>query len=70
MSFLGKDNFCTIGHSQLHHLCHVIQRDMLSVYQSPTQLFSHVHFSISSLHQLEQLANLQQSPIPLQFPPS
>ena len=40
----------------------------LSVYHSPTQLFSHVHFSLSSLHQLEQLANLQQSPIPLQFP--
>ena len=27
----------------------------------PTYLFSHVHFSLSSLHQLEQLANLQQS---------
>ena len=31
------------------------------------QLFSHVHFSLSSLCQLEWLANLQQSPI-LQFP--
>ena len=49
MSFLGKANFCTNGHSQLHHLCHVIQSDMLSVYHSPTQLFSWVHFSISSL---------------------
>ena len=68
MSFLGKANFCTNGHSQLHHLCCVIQSDMLSVYHSPMQLFSHVHFSISSLHQLERLANLQQSPIPLQFP--
>ena len=68
MSFLGKANFCTIGHLQLHHLCHVIQHDMLSVYHSPMQLFSHVHFSLSSLHQLEWLANLQQSPIPLQFP--
>ena len=68
MSFLGKANFCTNGHSQLHCLCHVIQSDMLSVYHSPTQLFSCVHFSLSSLHQLEQLAKLQQSPVPLQFP--
>ena len=67
MSFLGKANFCTNGHSQLHCLCHVIQSDMLSVYHSPTQLFSHVHFSLSSLHQLEQLGKLQQSPVPLQF---
>ena len=52
----------------LQHLCHVIQSDMLSVYHSPTQLFSHVHFSPSSLCQLEQLAKLQQSPVPLQFP--
>ena len=29
MSFLGKANFCTKGHSQLCHLCHVIQSDML-----------------------------------------
>ena len=53
MSFLGKANFCTNGHSQLQHLCRVIQSDMLSVYHSPTQLFSHVHFSLSSLCQLE-----------------
>ena len=39
MSFLGKANFCTNGHSQLCHLCHVIQSDMLSVYHSPMQLF-------------------------------
>ena len=44
MSFLGKANFCTHGHSQLQHLCHVIQSDMLSVYHSLTQLFSCVHF--------------------------
>ena len=44
MSFLGKANFCTNGHSQLWQLCHVIQSDMLSVYHSPTQLFSCVHF--------------------------
>ena len=68
MSFLGKTNFCTNGHSQLHHLCRVIQSDMLSVYHSPTQLSSHVHFSLSSLHQLEQLCTLQQSPVPLHFP--
>ena len=68
MSFLGKASFCTNGHSQLHCLCCVIQSDVLSVYHSPMQLFSHVHFSISSLRQLEWLAYLQQSPIPLQFP--
>ena len=68
MSFLGKANFCTNGHTQLQHLCHVIQSDMLHVYHSPTQLFSHVHFPLSSLHQLEWLVHLQQSPVPLQFP--
>ena len=41
---------------------------MLSVYHSPIQLLLHVHFSLSSLRQLEWLAKLQQSPIPLQFP--
>ena len=41
---------------------------MLSVYHSPTQLFSLVHFSLSSLHQLEWLSNLQQSPVPLHLP--
>ena len=68
MSFLGKANFCTNGHSQLQHLCHVLQSDMLSVYHSLTQLFLHVHFSLSSLRQLEWLATLQQSPVPLHFP--
>ena len=29
MSFLGKANFCTNGHSQLWCLCHVIQSNML-----------------------------------------
>ena len=43
-SFLGKANFCTNGHSQLCCLCCVIQSDMLHVYHSSTQLFSHVHF--------------------------
>ena len=41
---------------------------MLHVYHSPTQLFSCVHFSLSSLHQLEWLAHLQESQVPLQFP--
>ena len=68
MYFLGKAKFCTNGHSQLHCLCCVIHSDMLSVYHSPMQLFSCVHFSLSSLCQLEWLANLQQSPVPLQFP--
>ena len=39
MSFLGKANFCTNGHSKFCHLFLVIQHDMLSVYHSPTQLF-------------------------------
>ena len=68
MSFLGKANFCTNGHSQLWCLYHVVQSDMLHAYHSSIHLFSCVHFSISSLHQLEQLAHLQQSPVPLQFP--
>ena len=67
MSFLGKANFCTSGHSQLWHLCCVIQSDMLHVYHSPTHLFSQIHFSISSLHKLEWLSQLEQSPVPLQF---
>ena len=41
---------------------------MLHVYHSPTDLFLCVHFSLSSLHKLEWLAHLQQSPGPLQFP--
>ena len=41
---------------------------MLHAYQSSTHLFSHVHFSLSSLHQQEQLSHLQQSLVPLQFP--
>ena len=68
MSFLGKANFCTNGHSQLQHLHCVIQSDMLHVYHSPTHLFSQIHSSLSLLHQLEQLSHLHQSPVPLQFP--
>ena len=45
MSFLGKANFCTNGHSQLWRLCQVIQSDMLSDYHSPAHLFFPVHFS-------------------------
>ena len=59
MSFLGKANFCAIGHSQLQRLCHVIQSDMLTVYHSPAHLFSPVHFSFSALHQLDWLSHLQ-----------
>ena len=40
---------------------------MLTVYHSPTHLFSPVHFSFSALCQLEWLSHLQQSPVPLQF---
>ena len=66
--FLGKANFCANGHSHLQRLCCVIQSDMLTVYLSPTHLFSPVHFSFSALHQLKWLSHLQQSPVPLQFP--
>ena len=68
MSLLGKANFCANGHSQLWRVCHVIQSDMLTVYHSPIHLFSPIHFSYSTLHQLEQLSHLQQNPVPLQFP--
>ena len=68
MSFLGKANLCTNGHSQLQCLCCVIQSDMLHVYHSPNHLFSHVHFSLSLLCQLELLSQLQQRSVPLQCP--
>ena len=68
MSFLGKSNFCTNGHSQLQRLCYVGQSDMLTVYHSPAHLFPLVQLSLSSLCQLEWLSHLQQSPVPLQFP--
>ena len=41
---------------------------MLHVYHSLTHLFSCVHFSLSLLCQLEQLSQLQQSTVSLQFP--
>ena len=68
MSFLGKTNFCTNGHSQLWCLCWVIQSGMLHVYHSFIHLFSCIHFSFSLLHQLELLSHLSQSPVHLQFP--
>ena len=46
----------------------MIQSDILHVFHPPTHLFSQVHYSLSSLCQLEQLSHLQQSPVPLQFP--
>ena len=42
MSFLGKATFCANCHSQLQRLWYVIQSDMLTVYHSPTHLFSSV----------------------------
>ena len=68
MSFLGKANFCTNGHSQLWHLCHVIQSDMLHVLPFSYPFIFSGSFSHSSLHQLEWLSQLQQCPVPLQFP--
>ena len=68
MSFFGKANLWTKGHFQLWSLCHVIQSEMLTVYHSPTYLFSSVCFSFSALHQLKQLSHLQQKPVLLQFP--
>ena len=67
MSFLCKANFCANGHSQLWTLYCVIQSDMLTIFHSPTHLFSPVNFSFSALHQLEQLPHLQQNPVPLQL---
>ena len=43
ISFLDKANFCTNGHSQLCHLCCVIQSDMLHVIILPHNYF-HVFF--------------------------
>ena len=68
MSVLGKANFCANGHSQLWWLCCVSQIDLLTVYHSPVQLLSSVHFSFLALHQLEWLSHWQQSSVPLQFP--
>ena len=67
-AFLGKANFCANGHTQREELCCVIQSDILTVYHSPAQLFASVQFSISALHQLEWLSNLQQNPVALHFP--
>ena len=36
---LSQPILCAHGHAQLCQLCHVIQSDMLSLYQSPTHLF-------------------------------
>ena len=68
MSFLGKANFCTNGHSQMQHLFCVSQSNMLHVYHSLTHVSFLGPFSLSLLHQLEQLSHLQQTPVPLQFP--
>ena len=65
MSLLGKANFFTTPNCGTGV---VSFSDMLHVYHSPTHLLSWVHFSLSLLHQLEQLSHLQQSPVPLQSP--
>ena len=65
MSFLAKANFCANGHSQLQRLCYFIQSDKLTVHHSPIHLFSPVHFSFSTLCELEWLSHLQQVPFPL-----
>ena len=68
MFFLGKANFCANGYSQLWRVFCVIESDMLTVYHSPINWFSPVHFSFSALCQLEWLSDLEQSQVPLQFP--
>ena len=52
MSFLGKTSFCASGNAQLHHLCHVIQSDMLNVYHSQPHLFCSFHLSFPPFCQL------------------
>ena len=61
MSFLGKANFCTNGHSQTAMLmpCHSEWHAVCLSFS--TQLFLHVYFSLSSLHQLEWLAHLHRA---------
>ena len=67
MSFLGNQFLCQWPLTTVAIVsCH--QGDMLTVYHSPTHLFSSVHFSFSALHELEWLSHLQQSLVPLQFP--
>ena len=68
MSFLSKAKFCANSHSQLWWLCYIIQSATLTVYCFPAHWFSSVQFSFSALHQPEQLSNLWQSLVPLQFP--
>ena len=67
MSFLGEANFCTNGHSQLWHLCHSEWHVTCLPFSHP--FISLGSFSLSLLHQLEQLSQLQESPVPLQFLP-
>ena len=50
MTFLGKANFCTNDHSQLHHLCHVIQSDMLSVFIILPHNYFHVFIFLFPLY--------------------
>ena len=48
MSFLGKANFCTNGHSQLQCLCHVIQSTCYMFIILPPSYFHIFIFSLSS----------------------
>ena len=41
---------------------------MFNVYHSPAQLFCSFDLSLSALHQLQRLSQLQQSQLPMWFP--
>ena len=64
---LSQPIFCAHGHAQLCQLCHVIQSDMLSLYQSPIHLFIYFHLSLLLQHQLLRLSQLQQTLAPYNF---
>ena len=67
-AYLGKTKFCANTHTQLCHLCHVIQINMLRVYHCPTYVFCSLYFSFSALHQFGRLSQLEQCLVPLQLP--
>ena len=68
MSFLGKANFLAYGHATIRRLVRVLQRDLLSWYHSPADLFKPVRLSSISVQRLGELAGLEQDPVPLVFP--
>ena len=66
MSFLARPTSVPMA---MHNLAiYVIQSDMLNVYYSLPPLYCSFHLSFPALHQLQNLSQLQQSPISLQFP--